>query len=257
MSGTKSEPKRTRIQIRNEALILKSARTVFADHGFSGATMEKIAELADMSQSNLHHYFKTKADLYLSVLERTLGVWIEPLEGLDPLGDPAAEIMTYVGRKLEMARKDPEASRVFAHEMLDGAPFITARLQTQVREKARRFADIVESWVAAGKMRPVDPYHLIFMIWAMTQHYADFAPQVKAVLGLSRLTKAEFEEADRTICSVLVGGLFTCPQAMSPSPADAVDSGQSVGTLHDGLTLSDLAGPSDPAREVLPDSEVG
>ena len=202
------KPKRTRIQIRNEAAILAAARTAFAEHGFNGATMEKIAELADMSQSNIHHYFKTKADLYLRVLEHTLGLWIEPLDGLDPCGDPAAELMTYIDRKLEMARKDPEASRVFAHEMLDGAPYIAGHLQTQVRDKACRFAGIVEHWVAAGRMRPIDPYHLIFMIWATTQHYADFAPQVKAVLGRSRLTRAEFDDARATISSILIEGLF-------------------------------------------------
>lgn len=200
--------KRTRIQIRNEAAILKGARAVFAQHGFSGATMERIAEAADMSQSNIHHYFKTKADLYLCVLEQTLAVWIEPLDQLDPCGDPASEFETYITGKLELARRDPDASRVFAHEMLDGAPFIAARLQTQVREKAGRFADVIENWVATGKMRAIDPYHLLFMIWAATQHYADFAPQVKAVLGRSRLTRLEFQEAARTICAVLAGGLF-------------------------------------------------
>lgn len=206
--NTLAAPRRTRIQIRNEKTILQCAIAVFADHGFSGATMEKIADLADMSQSNLHHYFKTKADLYESVLEKTLEVWLEPLENIDPAGDPAQELATYIEHKLEIARKEPEASRVFAHEMLDGAPFIKARLQTTLRDRARAFAAIVEGWINAGKMRPVDPYHLVFMIWAMTQHYSDFAPQVKAVLGVSRLTRAEFDTARQVILSLLLGGVL-------------------------------------------------
>ena len=202
------EPKRTRIQIRNEALILDSAQSVFAQYGFRAATMEKIAELSDMSQPNLHHYFKTKADLYLAVLERTLTVWIEPLEKLDPKGDPRDQLQRYIVRKLDMARKDPDASRVFAHEVLDGAEMLQPHLRTRVRETADQFAKVVSGWIADGRMRPVDPYHLIFMLWSVTQHYADFAPQVKAVLGISRLTKAEFKTAENTVCSTILSGLF-------------------------------------------------
>ena len=209
------EPKRTRIQIRNEERILNSAQSVFAQYGFRAATMEKIAELSDMSQPNLHHYFKTKVDLYLAVLERTLDVWIDPLDQLDPQGEPCEELRRYIAHKLEMARKDPEASRVFAHEMLDGAPMLQPHLRTRVREKADQFASIVSGWIAEGRMRPIDPHHLIFLLWSATQHYADFAPQVKAVLGVTRLTKVEFKAAEDTICTSVLSGLFDRELAIS------------------------------------------
>lgn len=48
---------------------------------------------------------------------------------------------------------------------------LTGDLKALVDEKSA----IVSGWIDRGKLAPVDPQHLIFMIWATTQHYADFA----------------------------------------------------------------------------------
>ena len=204
--------RRTRIQIRNETVILESAQRVFATHGFRGATMEAIAALAGMSQPNVHNYFRTKAALYQAVLERTLDIWLEPIGGLDPEGDPGDELRLYVNRKLEMSKQFPEASRVFAQEMLEGASVLSPHLSGRVRDKALAFAAIVNGWIAAGKFRPVDPLHLLFFIWGATQHYADFAPQVRAVLDIPKLGRAQFAEAEETFATILLRGLLM-PQA--------------------------------------------
>ena len=200
--------RRTRIQVRNETAILESAQRAFAAHGFKGATMEAIAAVVGMSQPNLHNYFRTKADLYQAVLERTLDIWLEPIGGLDPDGDPGDELRLYVGRKLEMSRLFPEASRVFAQEMLEGASVLSPHLSGRVRDKALAFSQIVDGWIAAGKFRPVNPIHLLFFIWGATQHYADFAPQVRAVLDVPRLGRAQFAEAEETLSTILLSGLL-------------------------------------------------
>src|SRR3546814_4894877 len=83
--------KRTRIQARNEQRILDAAQEVFADYGFHGATIDKVAGKADMSQPNLHHYFKRKSDLYDAVLVPTLAIWLRPLPDLNPDGEPRSE----------------------------------------------------------------------------------------------------------------------------------------------------------------------
>jgi len=202
------EKKRTRIQIRNEEKILEAAQSVFAAYGFHGATVEKVAALADMSQPNLHHYFKTKADLYIAVLDRTLDIWIEPLGGLDPNGDPATELSNYIGQKMDMARRHPIASRLFANEMLQGAPILEPHLKGRVKAAVEDWVVVVRQWTAAGKLRDVDPYHLIFMIWATTQHYSDFLPQVRTVMGVSRFTKAHFEAAKTSIIDIILSGLI-------------------------------------------------
>jgi TetR/AcrR family transcriptional regulator len=203
-----NEAKRSRILIRNEAKILRSAQRAFANHGFKGATMEMIAEAADMSQPNLHNYYRTKVDLYRAVLDQTLDIWLVPLTGLNGDGDPREEMQNYISQKLSMARQFPEASRIFAHEILSGGQVLKPQLRNRVKAAADSFADIVQGWAKAGKMRPVDPHHLLFMIWASTQHYADFAPQVRAILDVRRLGLAEFGEIQSSLCSIMFDGLF-------------------------------------------------
>jgi TetR/AcrR family transcriptional regulator len=201
------EKKKTRIKIRNEEKILEAALKLFSTFGFHGTTMEKIAELADMSQPNLHNYFKTKADLYEAVLNDILTIWVDPISSLDVEGDPETELRHYIAKKVEMARKYPEASRIFAAEMLQGAPILMHHLKGQVRMKVKAFSTVIESWVRQGKIRPVDPLHLIFMIWASTQHYADFLPQIRAVMDVGRLNKAHYDQAAESISCIIIGGL--------------------------------------------------
>ena len=213
MSGATSggalvEKKKTRIKIRNEEKILEAALKLFSAYGLHGTTMEKIAELADMSQPNLHNYFKTKADLYEAVLNDILTVWVDPLSNLDVDGEPEAELRRYIVKKIEMARRYPEASRIFAGEMLQGAPILMHHLKGQVRMKVKAFSTVIESWVRQGKLRPVDPVHLIFLIWASTQHYADFMPQIRAVMDVARLNKSHYDAAAESICAIILGGLL-------------------------------------------------
>ncbi len=209
--------KKTRIYARNEEKLLRSARSVFATHGLKAATMDKIAELAEMSQPNVHRYFPTKNDLYLAVVNRTLDEWFEDVTSIDPAGDPATELKGYVARKLEKSRSSPESSRIFAHEILLGAPHLSKQLKGIVRDEAVEFARILRTWISSGLIRDVDPYHLIFLIWGFTQYYADFTPEVLAVLDKKRLTKADFAEAEDTICQILLAGLLLAP----PGAADA------------------------------------
>jgi TetR/AcrR family transcriptional regulator len=210
MSGeaTVVEKKKTRIKIRNEEKILEAALKLFSAFGFHGTTMEKIAELADMSQPNLHNYFKTKADLYEAVLNDILTIWVDPINSLDVDGDPETELRQFIGKKIEMARRYPEASRIFAGEMLQGAPILMHHLKGQVRMKVKAFSTVIESWVRQGKIRPVDPVHLIFMIWASTQHYADFMPQIRAVMDVARLNKNHYDAAAESICAIIFGGVL-------------------------------------------------
>lgn len=198
---------RSRIQIRNGKKILDAGEQVFAQFGYHGATLEKVAELADMSQPNLHHYFKTKADLYLAVINELLTVWLEPLNTMDPSGDPESELKAYISRKMELARIYPNASRIFAHEILLGAPVLQPILDTQVKAVVDHGADTIRKWVADKRLKQVDPYHLIFMIWGATQHYADFMPQIRAVTG-KRFTKADFEAARESLCEIILRGVL-------------------------------------------------
>ena len=173
---------RTRIQKKNHEVILAAGLEVFSQFGLRGSTLDQIAEAAGLSKPNLLYYFRSKEAIYTALLERLLDTWLDPLRELDPEGDPVTEILDYLHRKIDMSRDYPRESRIFANEILQGAPHIEGHLSGELREMVNETASVIEGWAAAGRIRPVDAHHLIFSIWALTQHYADFDVQVRAVL---------------------------------------------------------------------------
>lgn len=198
---------RTRIQREKQDLILEAALEVFSLHGFRGATIDQIAEAAGMSKPNLLYYFPRKEEVHKRLIAELLDMWLGPLREIDAGGDPIPEIRSYIRRKLEMARDFPRESRLFANEMLQGAPrtidMLAGDLKTLVDEKAK----IIRGWMDEGKLSRADPYHLIFSIWATTQHYADFDVQVRAVLGPDRGGEGRFEDAARYLENLFMHGL--------------------------------------------------
>jgi TetR/AcrR family transcriptional regulator len=200
--------KRTRIQEENEQRILDAALDIFSVYGFRGATIDQLAERAGMTKPNLLYYFRRKDDIYLSVLTRTLEAWLQPLETLGDTDDPKAEIRAYLDRKLEMSRDNPKASRLYAMEIMQGAPVIGEILTTRLKRLVDDKAAVMQRWIDEGRMAPVDPRHLIFMIWATTQHYADFEVQVRAVLGDATDGNRHLETATRTIEDIFLNGMF-------------------------------------------------
>jgi TetR/AcrR family transcriptional regulator len=197
----------TRIQREKHELSLEAALDVFARHGFRGSTIDQIAEAAGISKPNLLYYFPSKEDIHRALISRLLDTWLAPLEEMDADGDPVPEIRSYIRRKLEMARDYPRESRLFANELLQGAPRIISMLEGELKTLVDQKAKVIEGWVKAGTLNPIDPHHLIFSIWATTQHYADFDVQVRAVLGRNRSGDGRFEDAARFLEQLYMHGL--------------------------------------------------
>lgn len=173
----------SRIQQRNRELILDAALEVFSLHGFRGATLDQIAEVAGLSKPNLLYYFPSKEAVHKVLLTGLLDTWLDPLRAMDPAGEPLQEIKAYVGRKLDLARDYPRESRLFANEILQGAPRMREAIEGDLRGLVAEKAQVLTRWMDQGRIARLDPVHLIFSIWALTQHYADFDVQVRAVLG--------------------------------------------------------------------------
>lgn len=183
----------SRIQQRNREAILDAALEVFSQYGFRGATLDQIAEAAGLSKPNVLYYYPSKEAIHAELLEHLLDVWLQPLRDLDPGGDPMGELLAYVRRKLDMSRDMPRESRLFANEMLQGAPRMGERLSGPLRALVEDKAAVLQAWMDQGRLTPVPAKHLIFSIWALTQHYADFDIQVRAVLGPEHDPFAEAE----------------------------------------------------------------
>jgi TetR/AcrR family transcriptional regulator len=197
---------RTRIQQEKRELILEAALEVFSTKGFRGSTLDEIAEAASMSKPNLLYYFRSKDDIHATLLQRLLDMWLSPLRELDDVGEPMTELRGYIRRKIEMARDYPRESRLFANEMLQGAPHMMPVLQGEMKALVDEKAQVIRHWMDSGKIARVDPYHLIFSLWATTQHYADFDVQVRAVLGPERGDE-HFDDAARFLEELFVRAL--------------------------------------------------
>lgn len=182
MARSQATRKPTRIQREKTEIILTAALEVFSENGFRGSTVDMIAQRANVSKPNLLYYFDSKESIHKALLAGLLKTWLAPLEQINVDGDPIDEICGYVAQKLKMSQNFPRESKLFANEILQGAPHILPEISGDLKDLVAAKAAAVTRWAKAGKIADVDPYHLFFSIWATTQHYADFDIQVRSVL---------------------------------------------------------------------------
>jgi len=205
MARAANSKKPTRIQREKQELILEAALEVFSAHGFRGATVDQIAKAADLSKPNLLYYFASKEAIHTALLARLLDVWLDPLRQIDGAGDPLAELTAYIQRKLEMSRDMPRESRLFAGEVMQGAPRISDIMSGELKALVDEKAKVLKGWMKAGQIAELDPYHLIFSIWATTQHYADFEVQVRGILEAEN--DGHFHDAARFLTTLYTRAL--------------------------------------------------
>ncbi|MTH63506.1 TetR family transcriptional regulator C-terminal domain-containing protein [Paracoccus shanxieyensis] len=180
---TEKPRRESRIQRKNRELILSAALQEFSARGFAGTTIDQIADAAGLSKPNVLYYFASKDTIHVALLQAALEMWLAPLREIQAEGDAADQLLAYARRKLEMSRDYPQESRLFANEILQGAPRLAPILGGELRALVEEKSALIAQWSAQGRIAPVEPRHLLFSIWALTQHYADFEVQVRAVLG--------------------------------------------------------------------------
>jgi TetR/AcrR family transcriptional regulator len=195
-----------RIRKATMAHIVTTSEKVFAQAGFNGVSMADLAKAAELPKPNLHYYFGNKEGLYRAVLANILSVWISATDHILPDNDPVEALSHYVRSKIALSKDRPHASRVFANEILHGAPqlrsFLANDLRALVKEKTRVF----DQWAERGLMDKVNAPHLLFAIWAMTQTYADFEAQIGPVLGVAKMGDAVYEDGAETIIKLVLQG---------------------------------------------------
>jgi len=196
------------IRADNERAILEAAEAVFAERGFAGATTAAIAARAGMPKPNLHYYFATKETLYRAVIERVLSAWLDAAASFDEHDDPAEALSRYIGAKMDLARTMPLGSRIWASEIMRGAPVIQDFLETTLAQWVESRGRAVRRWIGAGKMRPIEPRFLFYMIWATTQHYANAAHEIATLDRGRPLDDARFESAKRQVIETILSGVI-------------------------------------------------
>lgn len=199
--------KREETRRENERLILAAAETVFAEAGFGGATMQLIADVAGLPKANLHYYFTTKEELYRRVVQDIFEVWLHAADSFDNAPDPATGIGAYIDAKMEISRHHPNGSKVWASEVMHGAPVIQDYLENTLREWTDGRIRVIQGWIDSGQMAPISPRHLLYMLWATTQHYADFGHQVETLNNGKPLSNADWTAAKNSIKSIILRGI--------------------------------------------------
>ncbi|WP_422054214.1 TetR/AcrR family transcriptional regulator [Shimia sp.] len=207
---TAASPKATSKKMRRqeaEALILSAAEKVFAEAGFGGATMQLIADVAGLPKANLHYYFPTKELLYRQVVQKIFQIWLQAADIFDQADGPEEGIGAYIDAKMEISRRHADGSKVWASEVMHGAPVIQDYLETTLTDWTNGRIEVIERWIAEGRMAPIDPRHLLYMLWATTQHYADFGHQIDTLNGGSPLNDKQWETAKSNIKTIILRGI--------------------------------------------------
>lgn len=195
-----------RIRERNRERIIAAAEQEFAQHGFRGATIQNIADRAELPKSNVLYYFSNKKRIYYALLDDILSRWNALFSEIRPEDDPAQVLEAFIRTKVEMSRRFPVASRLFAQEVIQGAPFLKDHLRTSMREWVRDRAGVIQQWIDDGRMAPVDPVKLIFLIWSSTQHYADFQFQILMVENKAEYEQRDFDHVADFLTTVILRG---------------------------------------------------
>jgi TetR/AcrR family transcriptional regulator len=191
----------------NERAILAAAESVFAERGFSGATMSMIAARAGAPKANIHYYFPTKETLYRAVIKRVLTAWLDAARSFDLSDDPVEALTGYIGAKMDLAREMPLSSQIYASEIMRGAPVVQDFLDSTLTEWVRARSGVVRRWIAEGKLKAIEPKFLFYMIWATTQHYANAAHEVATLEGGAALSDEVFERAKRQVVQTVLFGV--------------------------------------------------
>lgn len=206
-SVVKKPTRRSKAVAAKRLAILNAALELFSLYGVHGTSLDKVAEGADVSKTNLLYYFPSKEALYIAVLKEILDIWLAPLRAFREDQQPLTAIRDYIRLKLEVSRDHPQASRLFCMEMLQGAPLLKGELEGSLRELIDNKSAVIEGWIREGKLAAVEPHHLIFMLWATTQHYADFASQVEAVTGHTLSDEAFFAQTVENVQRMVIEGI--------------------------------------------------
>ncbi|WNW12011.1 TetR/AcrR family transcriptional regulator [Pseudomonas sp. DTU_2021_1001937_2_SI_NGA_ILE_001] len=204
----------SRIRRKNQQIILKAAEDEFARHGYKGTSMNAIAQRAGLPKANLHYYFSNKQSLYIALLGSIIDQWEDAFSQLQVDDDPASALAAYIRTKMAFSRSHPQASRIFAMEIISGGEYMSQHFNQDYRQWFQGRKAVFQAWVDAGKIDPIDPAHLIFMLWSSTQHYADFASHICQLTGRSQLSRQDMELAGDNLVSIILKGCGLRPPGL-------------------------------------------
>ncbi|EZQ12018.1 MULTISPECIES: TetR/AcrR family transcriptional regulator [unclassified Acinetobacter] len=192
--------------------LLAAALDVFSVYGFSGASLDEIAQLAEMHKSNIFYYYENKEALYVEVLTTVMQKWLAPLQMLEADLEPAEAITQYLMQKIEVSRTQHKASKLFALEIIQGAPHILPILKGPLKKLFKRKSKVISTWQEQGKISDkIDAEVLIINLWGITQNYADFSTQTEMVTGKTLRNRTMYQRTIEHTVHMMLYGILPRP----------------------------------------------
>ena len=195
-----------RIRAEKTKIILQAAEIEFVKHGYKGTSIQAISDAAGLPKANLLYYFPSKEKLYDALLKNIISIWNEAFTEITEQDDPAKTLELYIHSKVEQAIRYPNASKIFAAEIIQGAPNLKTYLQLETRIWLKQSCKIIESWIDQGKMKKVDPEKLIFLIWSSTQHYATYQAELLIITDKPQYLQQDITEISAFLCNMVLSG---------------------------------------------------
>ncbi|OUS31964.1 TetR family transcriptional regulator ['Osedax' symbiont bacterium Rs2_46_30_T18] len=196
----------SRIRDKKRNAILNAACEEFANHGYAGTKIVDIANKINLPKANIYYYFESKQVLYRHVLDSFIQPLLMATAPFDHYDHPAEALTDYIKLKIEISKNHPNASKVFANEILHGAPHLPADIIEKLTQQTTRASEKLQQWIDRGLMDDIKPLHLLFSLWASTQTYADFNWQIKLHLKTERISDQDYSDATDTLIKVILKG---------------------------------------------------
>ena len=204
-SRSRVKDRRSDTRERLEQEILEAAKRLFAQRGYGGVSLDHIAREVGTAKQNLLYYFSSKEGLYRRVLHGVLDVWLSYMAAIAENADhPETALRKYIAGKLRFSREHPYDSRVYANEVILGAPLFAQEIRDRVVPALQADIAVFNRWAELGICRPIDAAHLMVVLWASTQAYADFASQISLVLGKPELEPSDFAAAENLLVDMVL-----------------------------------------------------
>lgn len=207
-----------KIRDRNLTKIIEAAEAEFVQNGYRGTSIQAIADRARIPKANVHYYFKSKSNLYIAVLDNLIHLWNTFFDEITEEDDPAVVLNEFIRKKVELSYTHPRASKLFAMEIIQGAPHLKDYIRTAMRQWVRKKSAIIDTWIEQGRMAKVDSVQLIFLIWSSTQHYADFDTQVLTIMNRAEYEPDMIEDISNFLSRVILHGCGLEPPTKPARP---------------------------------------